>query len=182
MEAEEIKVEALRLGRPVGVSEAKYRGLKVEFGKWLEVPKKIRSPGTAAGWAKLHGVSEQACVKWAKMKASGVPMEETPDSAYIGKLEKIAFEKNGTSADRRLFLEMKGLVRKQEAPSLLELSGDDIYKILNEARERVNRVCGAVNRVGSVSDVGKVLSDAVCVDTEQEHSEDGEVGGVAVST
>ena len=89
---------------------------------------------------------------------------------------------NGNVKAMELFYEITGRkVKKTESKVTVELTGDDLYRIRNKARESIPGDFREINGDRKVLLEPGILLGEVCLGTEQDESSEGEVAELVVS-
>lgn len=167
--------------------------IKDFYFKWLDTPDEGRLIKTQKEFAIGKGVSEQTLVGWKKEHVKVVadenfdPMEwlkgQTPAvvKALIRSVEK------GNAQSQKICFQLLGLLtEKSEVDIKIGLSADEHRRVREEGQRRLQEALdgGAGGTGGLLSRVQGVhiFSEEVCMDNQQEHSSDSEVGAVELSS
>ncbi len=148
-----------------------------EFAIWWYTPEEDRQPLTMGRMCSLIEISEAQGKEWVLQLESrgegGSNREE-----WLKQTERIAYK--GNSKALELLGKAQGFIDAKRTEERIELSADEYYVILREARERV-KAAGADGRANGVSGEFSLLSKEVRKDTDEgEAAGDDTVGGVAV--
>ncbi len=165
---------------------------KTKFLMLYDMSKEERvRKGYPVSWksmAKYLGVTQQTLINWRKELENGevnkvdieVPTEDKI-KLFDDLLFQLASSPNSPAKYKELFARRYGLLLdKIEETHKLEVTADDYFRIRREAENRVREHNEQLGGDRSVLPEPHLLPEQVCVDTEQEHGEDGEVGGVGL--
>lgn len=170
------------MGRLKGQTEEN-KGKFAEYAEWYLADTERRKFSTQRAICEYLGIAVQTGVKWGHIieKQRGYTSNEQRE--FFDNAKKMAYEK-GNSKALEILGKAKGYFtnKNNEQSKITEISADEYYRILREARSRVQEVSGESNRVRGMSAEFSTLSESICRDTDAgEAAEDDQVGAVGVS-
>ncbi len=148
-----------------------------KFVEWKQMPKELRQPKTLTEMCAQLGISNVTGIEWGhELEDIGVYTSDD-HKEFLDKAKSIGFR--GNSKALEIYGKAKGFLGKETEEEKVELTADEYYSILREARERVSQEVQQPDRDSGVSGELPVLPLQVRSDTDEgETSTDGEVGEV----
>lgn len=141
------------------------------FLKWRDEDPLVREPKSQQGLALALGVTEQTITNWNRALRT-IEMEGESVAAWKH-FKGQALKSNPSPQVLLKYLETLGIIKEEKTIThKFELSGDEYYRIRNDAIAQSRAIPGGDEGVREGDGGLPLLLESVRMDTEQEHSPD----------
>lgn len=175
---EEEEINEVENGLVDEVAPTTYKGKRAYFARWYVTPSLKLKHQTQTALADFLNVTAQTIRKWTK--GIETDMISSQQDNLLSMIINDALKPNADTRKRELAAKLMGLMKKETEDKTFEPTAENYIKWGRELILRLKQDWVQGGGVCPLCSGHKVLFSDIRMDTEQEHSPDGEVGAVAV--